>query len=73
MGQFLANKQTDRIYSQVPNKRIYIINEYHEYFSVVVNEYHVIKEYIGKAHDIHKRISPNKRIYHEENLMIFED
>ena len=49
------------------------MKEYPEYFPVVVKEYHAINEYIGKAHDIHKRISPKKRIYQEENLMIFED
>ena len=43
-------------YSQVPNRRISLIREYHEYFLIVVNEYHVINEYIGKSHDIHKRI-----------------
>ena len=43
-------------YSQVPNKRISLIREYHEYFLIVVNEYHVINEYLGKSHDIHKRI-----------------
>ena len=65
---------TEFTYSQVPNKRISIIKEYHEYFPVVVNEYHVINEYVWKAHDIHKRISPNKWIYYvKEKLMIFVD
>ena len=49
-------------YSQVPNKQISIMREYHDYFPNMVNEYHVINEYIGKTHDIHKWIWPNKRI-----------
>ena len=53
---------SDIIYSKVPNKRISLIREYHEYFLIVVNEYHVINEYLGKSHDIHKRIWPNKWI-----------
>ena len=41
-------------YSQVPNRRISLIREYHEYFLIVVKEYHVINEYVGKSHHIHK-------------------
>ena len=41
-------------YSQVPNRRISLIKEYYEYFLIVVKEYHVINEYVGKSHHIHK-------------------
>ena len=33
-------------YSQVPNKQISLIGEYHEYYLIMVNQYHVMKEYI---------------------------
>ena len=49
-------------YSQVPNRRISLIKEYHEYFPIVINKYYLKNEYVGKTHDKHKQTCPNKQI-----------
>ena len=58
----VVSKLINPMYSQVSNKRISLIGEYHRYFPIKVKEYHVINEYVRKTYDIHKWIWPNKQI-----------
>ena len=51
------------MYSQVPNKRVYLINEYRIKITKILNEYELINEYTGKFHNFSKRVWPSyKRV-----------
>ena len=52
-GEILLSQFT---YSQVPNKRVYLINEYRIKILKMLNEYDLINEYEGKFLDYSKRV-----------------
>ena len=54
-------------YSQVPNKRVYLINEYRIKIPKMLNEYDLINEYTGKFHNFSKRVWP---IYKQVKLKV---